>query len=46
MYTGYLKKLRPLVLRARICKRLGSPGIGSRESIPPSYVAWRAGINP
>jgi hypothetical protein len=28
---------------ARICKRLRSPGIGSKESIPPAYVAWRAG---
>ncbi len=29
--------------RARICKRLWSPGIDSEESIPPAYVAWRAG---
>jgi hypothetical protein len=29
--------------RARICKRLRSPGIGSKESIPPAYVAFRAG---
>jgi len=28
---------------ARICKRLWSPGIDSRESILPAYVAWRAG---
>jgi hypothetical protein len=28
--------------RARICKRLRSPGIDSEESIPPAYVAWRA----
>jgi hypothetical protein len=28
---------------ARICKRLWSPGIDSGESIPPAYVAWRAG---
>ncbi len=28
---------------ARICKRLCSPGINSEESIPPAYVAWRAG---
>jgi hypothetical protein len=28
--------------RARICKRLWSPGIDSKESIPPAYVAWRA----
>ncbi len=28
---------------ARICKRLWSPGIDSKESIPPAYVAWRAG---
>ncbi len=31
-----------LVHRARICKRLRSPGIDSKESIPPAYVAWRA----
>jgi hypothetical protein len=29
--------------RARICKRLGSPGIDSGESIPPAYVAWQVG---
>jgi hypothetical protein len=28
---------------ARICKRLRNPGIESKESIPPAYVAWRAG---
>ncbi len=28
--------------RARICKRLWSPGIDSEESISPAYVAWRA----
>ena len=28
---------------ARICKRLWSPGIDSEESIPPAYVALRAG---
>ncbi len=31
--------------RARICKRLRSPGIDSNESIP-AYVAWRAGTKP
>jgi hypothetical protein len=30
-------------IRARIFKRLWSPGIGSKASIPPAYVAWRAG---
>jgi hypothetical protein len=29
--------------RARICKRLRSPGIDSEKSIPRAYVAWRAG---
>ncbi len=29
--------------RARICKRLWSPGIDSEEVISPAYVAWRAG---
>ncbi len=28
--------------RARICKRLRSPGIVSKESIPLVYVAWQA----
>ncbi len=28
--------------RARICKRLRGPGIDSKESIPPAYVARRA----
>jgi hypothetical protein len=27
----------------RICKRLWSPEIDSKESIQPAYVAWRAG---
>jgi hypothetical protein len=31
--------------RARIFKCLRSPGINSKESIPPAYVAWRAGIS-
>ncbi len=30
---------------ARICKRLGSPGIDSKELIPPAYVTWRAGMS-
>jgi hypothetical protein len=30
-------------IRARICKRLWSPGIDSEESTPPGYVVWRAG---
>ncbi len=29
--------------RARIFKRLWSPGINSKEWIPPAYVAWRPG---
>ncbi len=34
MYFGY---------RARICKRLRSPGINFQESIPPAFVSWRSG---
>jgi hypothetical protein len=30
---------------ARSCKHLRSPGIDSEESIPPAYVAWRAGLS-
>ncbi len=32
-------------LWARICKFLRSPRIDSKESIPPAYVAWRAGTS-
>jgi hypothetical protein len=32
------------VARARICKRLRRPGIDSEVSIPPAYVALRAGM--
>jgi hypothetical protein len=31
--------------RARICKRLRSPGIDSKVLISPAYVAWRAGTS-
>jgi hypothetical protein len=31
--------------RARIFKLLSAPGIDSKESISPAYVAWRAGMN-
>ncbi len=34
-----------VLYRARICKRLRSPGIDFKESIPPAYVAWRAGTS-
>jgi hypothetical protein len=30
-----------LISRAQICERLRGPGIDSKESIPPAYVAWR-----
>ncbi len=30
---------------SRICKHLRSPGIDSKESIPPAYVAWQAGAS-
>ncbi len=29
-----------VLIRARICKRLRSPGISSKKSIPPAYVAY------
>jgi hypothetical protein len=29
--------------RARICERFRSPGIDSKETISPTYVAWRPG---
>jgi hypothetical protein len=31
------------ILWARICKRLRSPGFETKESIPPTYVAWWVG---
>jgi hypothetical protein len=30
---------------ARVCKRLRSPGIDSKEWIPPAYIAWRTGTS-
>ncbi len=36
----------PFYSKARIFKRLWSPGIDSKEWIPPAYVAWRAGTIP
>ncbi len=35
-------RMRKTASRARICKRLWSPGIDSEESILPAHVAWRA----
>jgi hypothetical protein len=32
-----------ILIRARIFNLLRSPGIDSKDSIPPTYVAWRAG---
>ncbi len=34
---------RQLIIRARICERLRSPGNDSDGPIPPAYVPWRAG---
>jgi hypothetical protein len=39
----YLIFLSGAEYRARIFKRLWSAGIDSKEWIPPTYVAWRAG---
>ncbi len=38
-----LSHVQTYIYRARIFKRLWSPGIDSKEWIPPAYVAWRAG---
>ncbi len=44
MYIVHVSLLPRLVAnRARNCKRLRRPGIDSEDSIPPAYVAWRAG---
>jgi hypothetical protein len=37
------EEMKGIVIRARIFKRLWSPGIDTKASIPPAYVAWRAG---
>ncbi len=45
-FSRYAKTSRPysaILYGARIFKRLWSPGIDSKEWIPPAYVAWRAG---
>jgi hypothetical protein len=31
------------MIRARICTRLGSPGIDTKKSTQPANVAWQAG---
>ncbi len=41
--STYSKFFGSLLHRARIFKLLMSPRIDSKESIPPAYVAWRAG---
>ncbi len=40
--SGWIGKSSLEMNRARIYTRLRSPGIDSKESIPPAYVAWRA----
>jgi hypothetical protein len=34
-----------VAIRAWIYERLKSPGIDSKESTPPAYVAWRSGLS-
>ncbi len=41
--SGALPLMVDVVCKARICKRLQSPGIESKQSIPPTYVTLRAG---
>jgi len=43
MYTVTPQVYSRALTRARICKRLSSPGIDSKKSIPPAYVTWRPG---
>ncbi len=43
MFVFYADLFEDARSRVRICKRLWKPGICSKESIPPAYVAWRAG---
>ncbi len=42
-FPARAKKRNRSVARARICKRLMSSGIDSKESTPPAYVALQAG---
>ncbi len=37
------KPVSPSQSRAGIFKPLWSPGIDAKASIPPAYIAWRAG---
>ncbi len=39
----FLGSLKGYKFRTRICKRSRRSGIDSEDSIPPAYVAWRAG---
>ncbi len=41
--SAHYLSIDPVSFRARIFKRLWSPGIDSKEWIPQAYVAWRAG---
>ena len=40
--TFGMENMEGIAARACIFKRLWSPGIDSKEWIPPAYVAWRA----
>ncbi len=41
--TSILWLLPPPLTRVGILKLFSNPGIDSKESIPPAYLAWRAG---
>jgi hypothetical protein len=43
LFEAFPRYHRIIPSRARIFKLLRAPGIDSKESIPPIYVAWRAG---
>jgi hypothetical protein len=43
LITRLISFTKTVQIRARIFKRLLSPGIDTKELIPPAYVAWRAG---
>jgi hypothetical protein len=42
----FVGKSRRRNICARIFKLLRSPGIDSKESVPPTYVAWLASTTP
>jgi hypothetical protein len=43
VYSMIMKDTKAFAYRDRMFKLLRTPGIDSKESVPPAYAAWRAG---